>query len=70
MLEGLVAADVMVTSIKPVYEDTTLDVVLKMFDDYGWTVLPVLAPDDSRAIGLVSVGDAHTYYRRSVTREG
>ena len=67
---GLVAADVMVTSIKPVHEETTLDVILKLFDDYGWTVLPVLTRDDERkAVGLVTAYDAQTYYRRSVTRE-
>ncbi|PLX32227.1 MAG: hypothetical protein C0600_03070, partial [Ignavibacteria bacterium] len=70
LVQGLVAADVMVTSLKPVYEDTTLDVILKLFDDYGWTVLPVLANDGSRrAIGLVNAYDTQTYYRRSVTRE-
>ncbi|MBN1448000.1 MAG: chloride channel protein [Bacteroidetes bacterium] len=70
LVEGLVAADVMVTSIKPVYEHTTLDVILKLFDDYGWTVLPVLGSDDDRrAVGLVTAYDAQTYYRRSVTRE-
>lgn len=67
---GLVAADIMVTSIKPVHEDTTLDVILKLFDDYGWSVLPVLTRDEERkAIGLVTASDAQTYYRRSVTRE-
>lgn len=67
---GLVAADVMVTSIKPVHEDTTLDVILKLFDDYGWTVLPVLTRGEERmAVGLVTAYDAQTYYRRSVTRE-
>ncbi|MBE0644147.1 MAG: chloride channel protein [Bacteroidetes bacterium] len=70
LVQGLVAADVMVTSIKPVYENTTLDVILKLFDDYGWSVLPVLSPgEDKRAIGLVTASDAQTYYRRSVTRE-
>lgn len=70
LVEGLVAADVMVTSIKPVFEHTTLDVILKLFDDYGWTVLPVLADaEDRRAVGLVTAYDAQTYYRRSVTRE-
>ncbi len=70
LVEGLVAADVMVTSIKPVYEHTTLDVILKLFDDYGWTVLPVLSDDEQRrAVGLVTAYDAQTYYRRSVTRE-
>lgn len=70
LVQGLVAADVMVTSLKPVYEDTTLDVILKLFDDYGWTVLPVLADDGSRrAVGLVTAYDTQTYYRRSVTRE-
>lgn len=67
---GLVAADVMVTSIKPVHEDTTLDVILKLFDDYGWSVLPVLTRGEERkAVGLVTAADAQTYYRRSVTRE-
>jgi chloride channel protein, CIC family len=67
---GLVAADVMVTSIKPVYEDTTLDVILKLFDDYGWSVLPVLKRGERKlAVGLVTADDAQTYYRRSVTRE-
>lgn len=70
LVRSLVAADVMVTSIKPVYEDTTLDVILKLFDDYGWTVLPVLAHGEERyAVGLVTAYDAQTYYRRSVTRE-
>jgi CIC family chloride channel protein len=70
LMQSLVAADVMVTSIKPVYEHTTLDVILKLFDDYGWTVLPVLVDDTNRqAIGLVTAYDAQTYYRRSVTRE-
>ncbi len=70
LMQGLVAADVMVTSLKPVYEDTTLDVILKLFDDYGWTVLPVLMHgEERRAVGLVTVYDAQTYYRRSVTRE-
>ena len=70
LVEELVAADVMVTSIKPVFEHTTLDVILKLFDDYGWSVLPVLESDDSRrAVGLVTAYDAQTYYRRSVTRE-
>ncbi len=70
LIGGLVAADVMVTSIKPVHEHTTLDVILRLFDDYGWTVLPVLTDDGSkRAIGLVTVADAQTFYRRSVTRE-
>jgi chloride channel protein, CIC family len=70
MIGGLVAADVMVTSIKPVYEQTTLDVILRLFDDYGWTVLPVLADDDStRAVGLITIAEAQTFYRRSVTRE-
>jgi chloride channel protein, CIC family len=70
MIGGLVAADVMVTSIKPVYEETTLDVILRLFDDYGWTVLPVLADDGSkRAVGLVTIAEAQTFYRRSVTRE-
>ena len=70
LVEGLVAADVMVTSIKPVFEHTTLDVILKLFDDYGWTVLPVLSDaENRRAVGLVTAYDAQTYYRRSVTRE-
>ncbi|MFA6233349.1 MAG: chloride channel protein [Bacteroidota bacterium] len=70
LVESLVAADVMVTSIKPVFEDTTIDVILKLFDDYGWSVLPVIAHgDDKRAIGLVTASDVQTYYRRSVTRE-
>jgi CIC family chloride channel protein len=70
LVEGLVAADVMVTSIKPVFEHTTLDVILKLFDDYGWTVLPVLGNGtDRRVVGLVTAYDAQTYYRRSVTRE-
>ena len=70
LVHGLVAADIMVTSIKPVFEHTTLDVILKLFDDYGWSVLPVLADDGSRrTIGLVTAYDAQTYYRRSVTRE-
>ena len=70
LVQELVAADVMVMSIKPVFEHTTLDVILKLFDDYGWSVLPVLADDNSRrAIGLVTAYDAQTYYRRSVTRE-
>jgi CIC family chloride channel protein len=70
LMQSLVAADVMVTSIKPVHEDTTLDVILKLFDDYGWSVLPVLSHgEDKRAIGLVTAYDAQTYYRRSVTRE-
>jgi chloride channel protein, CIC family len=68
--EELVAADVMVTSIKPVHEDTTLDVILKLFDDYGWSVLPVLAHGTEKtAVGLVTAYDAQTFYRRSVTRE-
>lgn len=70
LMQGLVAADVMITSIKPVYEDSTLDVILKLFDDYGWTVLPVLTHgSDKRAVGLVTAYEAQTYYRRSVTRE-
>jgi CIC family chloride channel protein len=70
LVEELVAADVMVMAIKPVFEHTTLDVILKLFDDYGWSVLPVLADDNSRrAVGLVTAYDAQTYYRRSVTRE-
>ncbi|MFZ1729682.1 MAG: chloride channel protein [Bacteroidota bacterium] len=70
LMQSLVAADVMVTSIKPVYEDTTLDVILKLFDDYGWSVLPVLSHGEEKvAIGLVTAYDAQTYYRRSVTRE-
>ncbi len=70
LVQGLVAADVMVTSIKPVYESTTLDVILKLFDDYGWSVLPVVSQgEDKRAIGLVTAAEAQTYYRRSVTRE-
>ena len=68
LVQGLVAADVMVTSIKPVYESTTLDVILKLFDDYGWSVLPVVSQgEDKRAIGLVTAAEAQTYYRRSVT---
>ena len=67
---SLVAADVMVSSVKPVFEHTTLDVILKLFDDYGWTVLPVISSDGSRrAIGSVTAYDAQTFYRRSVTRE-
>jgi chloride channel protein, CIC family len=70
LMEGLVAADVMITSIKPVYLDSTLDVILKLFDDYGWTVLPVLKRGGTReVIGLVTANEAQTYYRRSVTRE-
>lgn len=70
LMEGLVAADVMITSIKPVYENSTLDVILKLFDDYGWAVLPVLKRGGTKeAIGLVTANDAQTYYRRSVTRE-
>lgn len=70
LMAELVAADVMITSIKAVHEDTTLDVILKLFDDYGWTVLPVLTHGEERvAIGLVTAYDAQTYYRRSVTRE-
>ena len=70
LVGNLVAADVMVTSINPVYEHTTLDVILRLFDDYGWSVLPVLTDDGSkRAVGLVTVYDAQTFYRRSVTRE-
>jgi chloride channel protein, CIC family len=66
----LVAADVMVTSIKPVFEDTTLDVVMKLFDDYGWTALPVIQHDDTkRAVGLVTEHDAQKFYRRTITRE-
>ncbi|MAT38607.1 MAG: hypothetical protein CL946_03270 [Ectothiorhodospiraceae bacterium] len=69
-VSSLLAADVMVTSIKPVTEETTLDVVIKLFDDYGWTVLPVVqAEDTKRAVGLVTSADAHTFYRRSVARE-
>jgi len=70
LIAGLVAADVMVTSIKPVHEQTTLDVVLKLFDEYGWTVLPVIAADGSkRPIGIIEAYKAQTFYRRSVTRE-
>ncbi len=69
-VSSFVAADVMVTSIKPVHEDTTLDIVMKLFDNYGWTVLPVLKKgEEKRAAGLVTANDAQTFYRRSVTRE-
>lgn len=66
----LVAADVMVTSIKPVFEDTTLDVVIKLFDNYGWSVLPVIQHGESkRAVGIVTNHDVQTFYRRTITRE-
>jgi CIC family chloride channel protein len=69
-VQSLVAADVMVTSIKPVNEDATLDIVMKLFDDYGWRVLPVLQKGDTaRAVGLITAHDAQTFYRRSVVRE-
>jgi chloride channel protein, CIC family len=69
-IHSLLAADIMITSIKPVKADTTLDVVLRLFDDYGWTTLPVISPIDStRAIGIITANEAQTLYRRSVTRE-
>lgn len=69
MLDSLVAADVMTTDVTPVRIDTTMDVVLRLHDRKGWRVLPVLDVDDERALGLLAVSDAHTYYRRSVARE-
>ncbi len=69
MFDALVAADIMTTDITPVRVDTTMDVVLRLHDTRGWSVLPVLDVDDERALGLLAVSDAHTYYRRSVARE-
>ncbi len=67
---ALLAADLMITSVKPVTEDTTLDVVLRLFDVNNLAVIPVVDSETgTRAVGAVSSYRVHTFYRKSVARE-
>lgn len=69
-IDSLIAMDVLTVSVKPVSENTTLDVVLNLFDEYGWDVLPVLsASGSSIPVGVVTAHQAQRFYRKSVARE-
>ncbi|NOY06049.1 MAG: chloride channel protein [Chlorobi bacterium] len=68
MHETLVAADIMITPVKTVTPDTSLEAVLKIFDEYGWRALPVFESGDKENIRYIVTNiDAQKYYRQVVT---
>lgn len=65
----LLAADVMLDGVALVHEETTLDVVMKLFDTGGWTALPVVHAESGRPVGILGSHEVHRFYRISVARE-